>query len=352
MIQYDENITETLLIKINDIIANNSIQEKFNVFDIIGISNKEVYMCRFLAELLNPNGCHKQGTLYLDLFYKKFLTEKYKNLDLEHVSILLEAHTDENDNSKRRMDIVIDEKDGAYIPIEVKIDADEQENQCQDYLEQARKKHKERKTEQESYVYFLTMNGKNACSINSENKKYIIPLSWGKDITSWLNECINKTTICQVKQIIKQYKEVFIKIGVIMDIQELLSKNPKYYETAQYLVKNFKFAEDAIWENFRKKIEEKIKKAKFHDQWKIVYELKEEGKSSYIGFAIDSEKKETVSFKIAKYSKDKNEHKQAILTLDEHTFDFSELADEETLNKKVELVEKLYIKEFEIRNAK
>ena len=79
---------ECLLNKVSEII--NTFEEKrnrciqcgedtgslFNIFEILSIGTREVYMCRVLAELLNRNGLHCQGTKYLDLFCRRFLYEQ------------------------------------------------------------------------------------------------------------------------------------------------------------------------------------------------------------------------------------------------------------------------------------
>ena len=40
----------------------------YNIFNILDITEKEVIMCRFLADLLNPEGRHGCGTLFLRSF--------------------------------------------------------------------------------------------------------------------------------------------------------------------------------------------------------------------------------------------------------------------------------------------
>ena len=39
----------------------------YNVFRVLGIQEKEVVMCRFLADLLDPQGDHGCGVLFLKL---------------------------------------------------------------------------------------------------------------------------------------------------------------------------------------------------------------------------------------------------------------------------------------------
>ncbi|MDR0290719.1 MAG: PD-(D/E)XK nuclease family protein, partial [Treponema sp.] len=38
---------------------------KYNIFKIANINEKEVIMCRVLADLLDPKGLHNQGDIYL-----------------------------------------------------------------------------------------------------------------------------------------------------------------------------------------------------------------------------------------------------------------------------------------------
>jgi hypothetical protein len=41
---------------------------KYNIFKIAEISEKEVIICRVIADLLNPKGCHYKGDRYLKIF--------------------------------------------------------------------------------------------------------------------------------------------------------------------------------------------------------------------------------------------------------------------------------------------
>lgn len=101
----------------------------YNVFDVLGVNHKEVIMCRFLADLLSPDGMHGCGTLFLNTFFEEVLREHVNNERLmSHTTVLTEYVIDD----ARRIDIVI-RNAHFFIPIEVKIYADEQEGQCYDY---------------------------------------------------------------------------------------------------------------------------------------------------------------------------------------------------------------------------
>ena len=75
--------------KLKQLHCGENTGNQFNIFEIIGISTREVYMCRILAELLNPNGCHCQRTKYLDLFCNRFLPDRIKKeIKTENVSVI------------------------------------------------------------------------------------------------------------------------------------------------------------------------------------------------------------------------------------------------------------------------
>ena len=106
----------------------------YNVFDILEVNAKEVIMCRFLADLLNPEGRHGYGILFLKSFMHDLLKEdSVSDLSLAHTDVVKEYVIDHG----RRIDIVI-QNPCFFIPIEVKIYAGEQEGQCYDYYQYAR----------------------------------------------------------------------------------------------------------------------------------------------------------------------------------------------------------------------
>ena len=150
---------------------NEKIKEKlltFNIFDICGISYDEVKVCRFLFELLNPKGRHLQGIKYLKLFFKEVL--KYKVLptddELRNAIVMREEYI----TNERRIDISIllnMNNIRYYIPVEVKIYAGDQEDQCYDYYQHSLKMN-ENDTEK-SFVYYLTPYGKYPSLYSTKN---------------------------------------------------------------------------------------------------------------------------------------------------------------------------------------
>ena len=128
----------------------------YNVFHILGISAKEVIMCRFLADLINPEGQHGGGISFLKSFMHDVLNEySMSDILLARTEVAAEYVID----NERRIDIVI-QNPHFFIPIEVKIYAGEQEGQCYDYYQYAKN----------SRLVYLTRFG-NAPSEYSRKKK-------------------------------------------------------------------------------------------------------------------------------------------------------------------------------------
>lgn len=252
----------------------------FNIFEIVGISTREVYMCRILAELLNPKGAHCQEAEYLNLFCKRFFPEK--NINTGKVSVITEDLTknlDEIGKEFRRIDIVIDEEDGHYIPIEVKINAREQQEQCADYLYSARKIYAKRhKNPQEAIICYLTKTGEMPVSVSFKDKESVKRISW-LQIVDWLQECICRIDTIRktpITEIMMQYKTAIEKF-LNEDNNTMLDKNiiymiindEKIFESAQKIADNIDAAKQELWEKFVKEIKNIIKQ-KGYDEDKLV----------------------------------------------------------------------------------
>ena len=204
---------------------------------------------------------------------------------------------------KRRIDIVINEKEGHYIPIEVKINADEQLDQCHDYLKQAKRYYEQRKIEEKPFVCFLTKTGYMPKSINDSEKEQIICISWS-DISQWIKDCINisgdRTPIVEVlKQfevIIKEYMEVsmdntekilnYTCLNDVTNKEEIIELAKNLKEGKDKLINALKLypaylkAMQDIWVDFAKRLEEYLKeqydkepKNQEGKHWYLTYDL-------------------------------------------------------------------------------
>jgi hypothetical protein len=213
----------------------------FNIFDIASISTDEVKICRIIYELINPKGSHYQGEKYLKLFVKYVLglEDKITDEDYETINVYRE-YTIEND---RRIDLVIEGR-SIFIPIEVKLYAGDQKNQCHDYYKKAKN----------SKVYYLTLDGrmpskesanglaevvdKNNCLQGFEEVEQI---SFRSHILLWLEKCVEvqeTIRIASIREILLQFISIIRRLtnqsegGAEMEIINTISNSSESFKSA------------------------------------------------------------------------------------------------------------------------
>ncbi|OQB20468.1 MAG: hypothetical protein BWY11_02308 [Firmicutes bacterium ADurb.Bin182] len=171
----------------------------FNVFRISGIGSREVNICRVLRELLDPEGSHGRGALYLDLFNKIVLRMNIPYGDLCRANVVTEYIIAQD----RRIDLYIQAGD-YFIPIEVKIYAKDQKNQCRDYYPYARNSNLYYLTRYGSSPTEFSTNAEKACDEEAKNLTRIeegyveiTNISFSEHILAWLTACLKQEeTIC------------------------------------------------------------------------------------------------------------------------------------------------------------
>jgi hypothetical protein len=208
---------------------------RFNIFEIAAIDDDEVKVCKILRELLDPNGSHAQGSVYLKLFAKIVLKMDICDDILCGAEVFSEFLTDGN----RRIDLVLKTRDD-FIPIEVKIHAGDQERQVADYYEHANKVGKQNSTK----LFYLTLDGRPPSpgsaegmtkKKGSQDYEEIKNISFGKDICNWLSECMKETpeNAQNLRVSLKQFLTAIEKITntwespETMRVTELIFKEPE-----------------------------------------------------------------------------------------------------------------------------
>jgi len=185
-----EDFLKTIYDKISKYLDEHELPKTYyNVFSVLEVENKEVIMCRMLCDLLNPVGQHKKGDVYLRTFLKQVLNINDQRIEeyVKDACVYKEYPIiDHYRRTERRIDIVIC-NDIHFIPIEVKIFAEDQKSQCYIYQEYATKYDKD------AIVYYLTLDGKEPSEysrkIEQDGKESILPLdkinmiSFSEDIT-------------------------------------------------------------------------------------------------------------------------------------------------------------------------
>ncbi len=180
--------------------------QNFNLFTLLRKESDEVRLhSKFISELLDPNGSHQQGTLFLDSFLDKI---QIKNFETKNATSSIEYYTGVINKSKDvggNIDILLRSQNNKVIKIENKIYAKEQENQLLRY----------HNFQKDGHLIFLTLRGKrsnNHKDLSDKNISYQ-QISYRKEITEWLQECIEKcATVPIVRESIVQYLNLVKKI--------------------------------------------------------------------------------------------------------------------------------------------
>ncbi len=196
---------------VRNMLHENEKEKIYDLYDVLGINTKEVIMCRFIRDILDPHGHHKKGDKYLRKFLEIVLQIPSSELDsyLDGVTVEKEyTFFDKYLGKERRIDLVI-WNNKHFIPIEVKIYAEEQEAQCYVYYDYAKG------FDKEARIYYLTPQGSlpsdysrtinTAAVCSSVKDDDLVCISFARDILSWLKCIINSETDDMMKYNITQY---------------------------------------------------------------------------------------------------------------------------------------------------
>lgn len=245
-----ENFLNTISDKIKEENKNKQQTAKdFNIFEILGVAHLEVSThSAFIANLLNPQGTHSQGTKFLEKFLELI---GVKGFDFLSAQVEVEKYV----GDLGRIDIFITDNKKWAIVIENKINAGLQEEQLGRYMNFLNNKHK---YESKKLVYLTLQNEFE--SINAEEKllnsqgvkncdldKYL-HLTYDNQIIEWLSSIItgNPTLPTKISEIIAHYIQI-IKIltnknnsnTMNDEIKKLISINKEYYNAYKTIVDSF-----------------------------------------------------------------------------------------------------------------
>lgn len=246
--------------------------EKFNVFSILGMETREnATHSAFICELLNPNGSHLKGNLFLELFIKAVKTNILDNKPFYFQTS--KAKTEHfigqrNDVEKEggRIDIYLYDRNGNSISIENKIYAGDQNFQVHRYFNHNNVK---------NTVYYLTLNGDDPSLESKQNlvpNEHFFTISYKEHIQQWLGACLKESFDTPIlRETIKQYLLLIKKITNTMDdkekreLSDLILKN---YEEAALIASNFRTTVGQLLSDFRHYVAEKLNE-ELKDKYKI-----------------------------------------------------------------------------------
>lgn len=225
----------------------------FNIFEMTNIQTNEVALCRVLYELLSPLGRHGQGNKYLRTFVSNVLKIELSEQELNSATVYREYVI----NNNRRIDLFIS-MTHHKIPIEVKIYAGEQKNQCDDYYKSA----------ENSAIYYLTRFGDDPSAYSTNGGIKIINISFEYDILSWLEKDVLRSytlKLAPIREIIFQFIDVIRKFTnnvereQDMEIIDMLLSSSDNMKAAISIKDNIDKARIKVMKKLFEMIEEKVK---------------------------------------------------------------------------------------------
>ncbi len=258
--------------------------ERFNVFSILGMESDEVKThSALLADLLNPQGSHSQGTVFLRLFFamlrENFPQQKFKWELSDDESNYFTVTVEASRSGYGRIDILIESSKKCMV-IENKIYAGDQERQLGRYYDYAEGKF----NEEDIAVIYLTLDGAepNDYTLGELSEDKVLCVSYSQHIIKWLDECMKETVrIAHIRETIFQYQALLKKLTsqtmnreFIMETNELFRKDNNYK-----LIPQLKESIDAFntniqcnfWKNIDAAIKEEEEFFKHCQNQKITY---------------------------------------------------------------------------------
>ena len=234
--------------------------QKYNIFKITGLYKDEVKICKVLADLLDPHGSHYKGDYFL-LRFIETINEKMPSpliVSTKNARVRTQYSTDNN----RFIDIAI-EDGNIFIPIEVKINAGDQENQVSDYYKFSCKKNKNKNIP----VVYLTIDGK---SPSDAKENEFAAVSFKHDILKWLNNCLKNPEVEEAKPVFEVLKQLILSVKLICGILEdekmekaivsLVAQSEDSIKAAIAIKQAVESFDNLMWELFKTKILDSLKK--------------------------------------------------------------------------------------------
>jgi len=186
-----------------------AVAESFSVFDYI--KPDENCLSRIIADLLDPQGKHGQGSTFLAAFLKQLEDVGCELLSnwqahLDEATVVNEAATSFLSSAARRIDIRIELPQRFGIGIENKPWAGEQEAQLADYS-----KDLERRYRGGFVLVFLCQRGRTPESISDKEWSDLrqsgrfATLRYTGEFLNWLSECLMRAQADKVRHFIKDF---------------------------------------------------------------------------------------------------------------------------------------------------
>ena len=250
----------------------------YNIFTLFhGFSDEVNLHSNFIASLLDPNGYHYKGDLFLKLFLETCGIDEF-SIDTSTATVFKEF---------KHIDIYI--SDGKkHIILENKVYAKDQPTQIARYIKAIKKEGAE---DEDIYVLYLhpdrelpKENSLGGYKLNQDNTKLVKGSSiikfkvirYNKEILEWIDKCKNEVSnLTDLNVFLSQYKDV---IEMIYDrykrIDEMETANlveifKENYTAVSEIANNYQETRKKIIDEFFEKLSEKLKKVYNENCYKI-----------------------------------------------------------------------------------
>ena len=241
----------------------------YNIFTLFhGFSDEVNLHSNFIASLLDPNGDHYKGDLFLKLFLETCGIDDF-GIDTSRATVFKEF---------KHIDIYI--SDGKkHIILENKVYAKDQPTQIARYIKTIKKEGAE---DEDIYVLYLhpdrelpKENSLGGYKLNQDNTKLekdgssinFKVISYGKEILEWIDKCKNEVSnLTDLNIFLSQYKDV---IEMIYDrykrIDEMETANlveifKENYTAVSEIANNYQEMRKKIIDKFFKNVKENLEK--------------------------------------------------------------------------------------------
>lgn len=194
--------------------TNTYLARDFNIFNYIQPDENRI--SDIIADFLDPEGDHGQGSFFLDQFLNLKNIPKHSEIPPDSkVFVMREYATDKIANSQRRMDILVKFRSSSFLlGIENKPSAMDQNAQLTDYATHLREA-----SHGDFLLVYLSGDGtgpseesiskKYMCQLESE-LKFVI-LNYRNHLVDWLKSCRQNTEAEKVRWFIQDFIEYIEK---------------------------------------------------------------------------------------------------------------------------------------------
>lgn len=248
-------------------------EDNFNMFTILRKESDEVYLhSRFLSALLDPNGPHRLGTIFLNSFLDRIES------DFEYDEKSLEVYPNNLNRSEyKEIDICfIDRITKKAVMVENKIYHEDTNHEDKGQLENyyGRLIEEDKIPEDGIEVYYLTLDGhkpsEDSVKLSGKYPKLqeiVKCISYSVEVLEWLRtivkECYNKPSlresIIQYIKIVENMTNNDISIDERKEITSLIGMNEDNLLSAKLLIDNFNHVKWHTTNDFCNELESELR---------------------------------------------------------------------------------------------